>query len=58
MNGVNYSARLRECSSLRGGILAAGLLSMSDKAEISIDGETWTPFYELKWAKVQPAAKK
>jgi hypothetical protein len=58
MNHVNYSARLRKCSSLRSEILAADLLSMPDKAEISIDGETWTPFYELKGTKVQPAAKK
>ena len=39
-------------------VLAADLLSMSDKAQISIDGKTWTSFYELKWTKVQPAAKK
>ena len=38
--------------------LAADSMSMVDKAEISVDGETWSPLREGKWTKAKPAAKK
>jgi hypothetical protein len=38
--------------------LAPDLASATHKAEISVDGKTWTPWFEEKFAKVQPAAKK
>jgi hypothetical protein len=38
--------------------LAADLRSMTDKAEISVDGKTWTPLFERNWTKAKPAAKK
>jgi len=39
-------------------ILAPDLTSATDKSEISVDGETWTPLFEPKWTKTQPAPKK
>jgi len=39
-------------------ILAADLMSMTDKGEISADGKTWTPLFERKHTKVPAAAKK
>jgi hypothetical protein len=39
-------------------VLAADLASGTQKAEISSDGKTWTPWFEEKFTKVQPAAKK
>jgi hypothetical protein len=39
-------------------ILAADLMSMTDKAEISADGKTWTPLFERNWTKAKPAPKK
>jgi hypothetical protein len=39
-------------------ILAPDLTSATEKAEISADGKTWTPLFESKWTKVQPATKK
>ena len=39
-------------------VLAPDLASATQKAEISVDGKTWTPWFEEKFAKVQPAAKK
>jgi hypothetical protein len=37
---------------------AADLMSMTDTAELSVDGKTWTPLREGKWTKVPPTAKK
>jgi hypothetical protein len=39
-------------------VLAADLASATFKSEISVDGETWTPFRESRYTKVPPAAKK
>ena len=39
-------------------VLSPDLTSMKHKAEISADGETWTPFLEAEWINVPPAAKK
>ena len=39
-------------------VLAADLMSMTDKGEISTDGKTWTPLFERTHTKVKPAAKK
>lgn len=39
-------------------ILAADLMSVTERGEISADGKTWTPWFENKWTKVQPAPKK
>jgi len=39
-------------------ILAPDLMSGTEKAEISADGKTWTPFFEGKYTKAQPAPKK
>jgi hypothetical protein len=39
-------------------VLAADLTSMTDTAEISADGKTWTPLFERKHTKVKPAPKK
>jgi Protein of unknown function (DUF1579) len=39
-------------------ILAADLASWTIKAEISVDGKTWTPWFEERGTKVKPAAKK
>ncbi len=36
-------------------VAAADLMSMAQKAEISADGKTWTPFFEGNWIKVKPA---
>jgi hypothetical protein len=38
-------------------VLAADLMRMTDKAEISIDGKRWTPFFEGKYTKAGPAQK-
>jgi hypothetical protein len=38
--------------------LAPDLASAAFKSEISVDGETWTPFRESRYTKVPPAAKK
>ena len=38
-------------------ILAADLMSVTERGEISADGKTWTPWFENKWTKVQPAPK-
>ena len=37
---------------------APDFTSATEKAEISADGETWTPFVEAEWTKIKPAAKK
>jgi hypothetical protein len=39
-------------------VLAADLASGTYKTEISVDGTTWTPWFEEKYTKVPPAAKK
>ena len=39
-------------------IIAADLMSMTDKGEISADGKTWTPLFERKHPKAKPAPKK
>ena len=39
-------------------ILGPDFASGTDKAEISSDGTTWTPFIECKWTKAKPAPKK
>jgi len=38
--------------------LAPDLMSGTGKAEISVDGNTWTPFFEAKITKAKPAPKK
>jgi hypothetical protein len=39
-------------------IFAPDLMSATEKDEISVDGKTWTPSYEGKYTKAQPAPKK
>jgi hypothetical protein len=39
-------------------VLAPDLASGTEKAEISADGKTWTPFTESRWTKAKPAPKK
>jgi hypothetical protein len=39
-------------------VFAANLMSATAKAEISVDGKTWTPFFEAKFTKAKPASKK
>jgi hypothetical protein len=39
-------------------VVAADLMSGTETGEISPDGKTWTPFFENRYTKVQPAAKK
>jgi hypothetical protein len=39
-------------------IVAADLMSMLLKADISVDGSTWTPWQEAKYTKVKPVLKK
>ena len=39
-------------------VLADDLKSGTAKAEISTDGNTWTPFFEAKFTKAKPAPKK
>jgi hypothetical protein len=39
-------------------VLAPDLASATQKSEISVDGGTWTPSFERKYTKVQPALKK
>ncbi len=39
-------------------IFAPDLMSATERGKISSDGKTWTPFYEGKYTKVQPAPKK
>jgi hypothetical protein len=38
--------------------LAPDSLSATGKAEISVDGNTWTPFFEGKWTKIKSTSKK
>ena len=37
---------------------AVDSMSFTRKAETSVDGKTWTPFFEARYSKVQPAPKK
>ena len=39
-------------------VLAADLASGTYKTEISVDGTTWAPWFEAKYTRVPPAAKK
>ncbi len=39
-------------------IVAADLTRWTIKSEISVDGKTWSPWFEEKGTKVKPAAKK
>jgi hypothetical protein len=39
-------------------IVGADSTSMTGKEEISVDGQTWTPWRDTKWIKAKPAAKK
>jgi hypothetical protein len=39
-------------------VVAADLMTMTQKAEVSTDGKTWTPFFDAVFTKVKPAPKK
>jgi len=39
-------------------ILAPDLMSGTAKAEISVDGNTWLPFFEAQYARAKPTPKK
>jgi hypothetical protein len=39
-------------------VFAPDFMSATAKAEISVDGKTWTPAWEGKWRKAKPAPKK
>ena len=39
-------------------LFAADLMSFTRRGEVSTNGNTWTPYYEEKYTKVQPAPKK
>jgi hypothetical protein len=39
-------------------VLAPDLTRASHKGEVSVDGKTWEPWFESKWTKAKPAAKK
>lgn len=39
-------------------VFAADLMSFTRKEDISSDGKTWTPFFEGKYTKTEPAPKK
>jgi hypothetical protein len=39
-------------------VVAADLMTMTQKAEVSSDGKTWTPFFDAVFTKVKPAPKK
>jgi hypothetical protein len=39
-------------------VVAPDLMSGTEKAEISADGNTWTPFFEAQYTKIEPAPKK
>jgi hypothetical protein len=39
-------------------VLAPDLASATQKTETSVDGTTWAPWFEMKYTKAQPAAKK
>jgi len=50
MAGKQYQVKQRV-------VLAPDLASQTLKSEVSTDGETWTPFFEMNWTKTKPAAK-
>jgi hypothetical protein len=39
-------------------VLAPDLMSATAKGDISVDGQTWTPFFEAQYTKAKPAPKK
>jgi hypothetical protein len=39
-------------------IIAADLMSITGKGEISTDGKAWTPFFDGKWTKAKSVPKK
>jgi hypothetical protein len=39
-------------------IFAPDLMTATAKGEISVDGKTWTPFFEVEYTKAKPAPKK
>jgi hypothetical protein len=44
---------------LRGTVIkAADWVTYTETAEVSSDGKTWVPFYEIKYTKVKPTPKK
>jgi hypothetical protein len=51
VGGKQYLSRVTE-------VFAADLMSFVQKSEISVDGRTWTPFFEAKFTKARPAPKK
>lgn len=50
VGGKQYLSRVIE-------VFAADLMSFAQKAEISVDGKTWTPFFEAKFIKTKPTPK-
>lgn len=38
-------------------VVAADIMTMTQKAEVSTDGKTWTPFFDAVFTKVKPAPK-
>ena len=38
-------------------VLAPDLASQTLRSEVSADGETWAPFFEMNWTKTKPTAK-
>jgi hypothetical protein len=51
VSGKQYLSRATE-------VFAADLASFAQKAEISVDGKTWLPYFEAKFTKAKPAPKK
>lgn len=39
-------------------VLSPDLMSATEKGEISVDGQTWTLFFEARYTKTKPAAKR
>jgi hypothetical protein len=39
-------------------VCAGDFMSGTQRGEVSADGKTWTPFFEAKYTKAKPAAKK
>jgi len=51
VGGKQYLSRVTE-------VFTADRASFTQKAEISVDGKTWVPFFEAKFTKAKPAPKK
>ena len=51
VGGKQYRSKVTE-------VFAADSMSFTQKAEISADGNTWTPLFEAKYTKVESAPKK